>query len=464
MDSYYDILGLKPGVSQAEIKKAYFRLIRQHSPETDPEQFQKIREAYEHLKKGEDVQEGPQFPPFEEPFAGKFMMQIESYRREGNHEAARDTCEEAWRLFGYDIFLYHLVLLQRRCGNTGKAVKNAELLVKREPGNKWFQRELALSYQARGYVNKAYDTFGKAYEMGCRDNGFLLMYAGECDERDEYEAHEKGFQVLSEIVRKDRKWTKGDIYELFDAYRGLINFNVKMQSSFFTEIVEGLCRKLEQYRIYAADYVTDVAYALPNGFVGGDNVQAEYKAGMHAFEILRQICRTENDGDAVRTYEQQLGFVRIIYDPRISDTLESAYEVYFDMCDMSERAKKFALTDIQLCMVEEKDEILEQAEILRQDYPDFYGRLEDFLKRLREERNIAYLKGSLMKTYRRLVGDFNIGLYYEKHPHEKHSHKEIIISDGYTETPYVRGDAKIGRNDPCPCGSGKKYKHCCMKK
>ena len=23
---------------------------------------------------------------------------------------------------------------------------------------------------------------------------------------------------------------------------------------------------------------------------------------------------------------------------------------------------------------------------------------------------------------------------------------------------------KVGRNDPCPCGSGKKYKNCCMKK
>jgi len=22
----------------------------------------------------------------------------------------------------------------------------------------------------------------------------------------------------------------------------------------------------------------------------------------------------------------------------------------------------------------------------------------------------------------------------------------------------------VGRNDPCPCGSGKKYKHCCMRK
>ncbi|HML48956.1 MAG TPA: SEC-C metal-binding domain-containing protein, partial [Clostridia bacterium] len=26
-----------------------------------------------------------------------------------------------------------------------------------------------------------------------------------------------------------------------------------------------------------------------------------------------------------------------------------------------------------------------------------------------------------------------------------------------------KADAKVGRNDPCPCGSGKKYKHCCGK-
>lgn len=27
-------------------------------------------------------------------------------------------------------------------------------------------------------------------------------------------------------------------------------------------------------------------------------------------------------------------------------------------------------------------------------------------------------------------------------------------------TPWVRRGKKIGRNDPCPCGSGKKYKNC----
>ena len=26
----------------------------------------------------------------------------------------------------------------------------------------------------------------------------------------------------------------------------------------------------------------------------------------------------------------------------------------------------------------------------------------------------------------------------------------------------VVAEKKIGRNDPCPCGSGKKYKKCCL--
>jgi uncharacterized protein YecA (UPF0149 family) len=37
----------------------------------------------------------------------------------------------------------------------------------------------------------------------------------------------------------------------------------------------------------------------------------------------------------------------------------------------------------------------------------------------------------------------------------------------FTDEPEVEEEAqpvassKIGRNDPCPCGSGKKYKKCC---
>ena len=30
--------------------------------------------------------------------------------------------------------------------------------------------------------------------------------------------------------------------------------------------------------------------------------------------------------------------------------------------------------------------------------------------------------------------------------------------------PYKSTAPKVGRNEPCPCGSGKKYKHCCLLK
>jgi hypothetical protein len=35
--------------------------------------------------------------------------------------------------------------------------------------------------------------------------------------------------------------------------------------------------------------------------------------------------------------------------------------------------------------------------------------------------------------------------------------------DAWSE-PIVNTGLKIGRNDPCPCGSGKKYKKCCLRK
>jgi uncharacterized protein YecA (UPF0149 family) len=48
--------------------------------------------------------------------------------------------------------------------------------------------------------------------------------------------------------------------------------------------------------------------------------------------------------------------------------------------------------------------------------------------------------------------------------------QRMVLSHGGNDEP-VRpasapkrdGGAKVGRNDACPCGSGKKYKRCCGK-
>jgi preprotein translocase subunit SecA len=43
------------------------------------------------------------------------------------------------------------------------------------------------------------------------------------------------------------------------------------------------------------------------------------------------------------------------------------------------------------------------------------------------------------------------------HGHHHHGHHHHAPVETYT-----RGAPKVGRNDACPCGSGKKYKKCCL--
>lgn len=461
MTTYYKTLGLEPGVSRTDIKKAYFRLIRQHSPESDPEQFQKIREAYERLKNAGDEPEGPVFPPFAEPWAEKMLDQIEQYRRTGNDELFRDACEEACRIFPDELrFQYLRVIAQRQCGNTGKAVKNAEKLVKKDPENKWFQRELAISYMERGFVNKAYFAFEKAYDMGCRDLDFVLMYSLECDE---YCQPDKGLEILLEVIRREKKWKKEEMPELLECYIGLLKMNCDAEDSRFFEIADRLCHALDQYGIYLTEYLSGLAMMLAIAAADDRNGEEEYRKIEQIVEALYKLCGTNEQKQIIDYAIIEMNRQRIDRDPRIGDTLTYAYEVYFGMDDEEPQLRKYALTDMQLCMVEERQEILEQAEIIRQDYPEYYEKLRGFIKRLQDENSLARLKGSLLKEYNRLGQVCDNGYYYEKYPEEKIKAQGTVISDGMDQ-PYVRGSKKIGRNDPCPCGSGKKYKQCCMNK
>ena len=45
-------------------------------------------------------------------------------------------------------------------------------------------------------------------------------------------------------------------------------------------------------------------------------------------------------------------------------------------------------------------------------------------------------------------------IYFEKHG----------IPYGYPEVKNIDIKKKVGRNEPCPCGSGKKFKKCCIGK
>ncbi|MBK9495399.1 MAG: preprotein translocase subunit SecA [Xanthomonadales bacterium] len=77
-------------------------------------------------------------------------------------------------------------------------------------------------------------------------------------------------------------------------------------------------------------------------------------------------------------------------------------------------------------------------------------RSEDEVQRLEaEERRRAEAEVARMQFQHESVG--GLGVDEEA--------AQVQQAQG-TQQPIVNADPKVGRNDPCPCGSGKKYKHC----
>jgi preprotein translocase subunit SecA len=90
---------------------------------------------------------------------------------------------------------------------------------------------------------------------------------------------------------------------------------------------------------------------------------------------------------------------------------------------------------------------------------------------LRQERSVdAYKRAgheqfqTLLDTIQHDVAHtvFHVEIKRREAPQAKPSPMaQVTVASGSGRPKKVKAGRKIGRNDPCPCGSGKKYKHCC---
>ena len=71
---------------------------------------------------------------------------------------------------------------------------------------------------------------------------------------------------------------------------------------------------------------------------------------------------------------------------------------------------------------------------------------------------------SMMQKIDKDVSIFLLKAEIRHNVERKPAAKKMMTNDGKEEAKKApKRVNKIGRNDPCPCGSGKKYKQCCGK-
>lgn len=76
--------------------------------------------------------------------------------------------------------------------------------------------------------------------------------------------------------------------------------------------------------------------------------------------------------------------------------------------------------------------------------------------------SLAFDKEKLYKNMVDAKADWLYELPMWKEIFDDLTRKKLFLEQKKSGTVIV--GKKVGRNDPCPCGSGKKYKYCCMNK
>ena len=101
----YSVLGLKRGASHEEIRRAYFRKVREHPPETDPETFKTIRAAYEQLRSAEQrtvtdlylIQSPPPWEPPKRQHPARFDLRLHPQEVLAAAKAFTDLARDSFR-------------------------------------------------------------------------------------------------------------------------------------------------------------------------------------------------------------------------------------------------------------------------------------------------------------------------------------------------------------------------------
>lgn len=138
------------------------------------------------------------------------------------------------------------------------------------------------------------------------------------------------------------------------------------------------------------------------------------------------------------------------------------YTIYDDLAEEEKDEIEALAQTYEWYMCRYAMEHPEEIEYVKEHYPQSYAGIEEFLEKVRNDAEKT-AKETLDQLYTyvrntpRQEFEQSLQKAYQRACEDEKGH--AYVYDGY-ET-YRRIQPKVGRNDPCPCGSGKKYKKCC---
>ena len=439
--NYYELLNIGRDADSTAVKRAYFSAVKLHSPDSDPEGFKALRTAYETLS---DEKNRSQYDAyFVASGGGAIDSDIQNDLLTGR-ELIREN-----KYFQAEAFLAEL----REKNPDSAEVKrlHAEVL--------WYLKK-------SGTADKLCEELLEKNPLDCEARLLRAKITLSKGHKEKAAAYFNDAVRVSPLHRA--AWIEYMHYAL--------NHNKKLIPGIFQSAMEhdhDMFR--DDYFLYLIgthelDLFSDANYLLyydkfAEFFISDQNHEAEMCE--HVMMIIPQIMENE----------KLIPFIE-----KILPTLENSRELKDDYKESFELIQK-AIEHHKLCSDERIHEVLADLSTL------LLSEDEDINEQLSMECYIVFNLPSLRKPIKIMMNEYpecfrlNQAFYLDVLNEKKNDwlidkytgiYKKLkplikMESDGdendfddyKEEKPFVRESPKIGRNDPCPCGSGKKYKKCC---
>lgn len=166
-------------------------------------------------------------------------------------------------------------------------------------------------------------------------------------------------------------------------------------------------------------------------------------------KIKESLEKNLRDKEAKAGKENFNGFIRFVYlrniDKRWVDHLDALEDIR-DAASLMSYAQKNPLVEYKNTASDAFDDMIESI-------TEAVVRTVNAV-RISIQPRVQNAPTRKMQEVHRTPADLN----------SRRDQRTVVTSQSQAQnTTVVRSTPKVGRNDPCPCGSGKKYKHCCGK-
>jgi len=444
--NYYELLNIGRGADGNEIKRSYFSAVKLHSPDSDPEAFKAIRIAYETLSDQKKRAEYDAY--FVASDGGAVTAALQNELLE-----ARELIREH-RYLEASEFLTELIGKNPDSDHPAGAPEPKRLLAE----VLWYMKKSGTA-----------DTLcAELLEKDPRDSETLLLRAKiAVSQRHKEKAIGYFNGAVNAAPGNVRAWTEYMLYALnnnvTERIPGIFQRAMEQDPDMFrdeyTLYLVGVYNQdlfsdeqyLQYYDKFAEFYINDknpgkeiyghVIDLMPR-FTAKDELIPFVEKILPTLEKSKQ--RTAKDDKDFMFIHAAIAHYRLNSDKRIHGVLvDLTYFLFIKNEDKNEQLEMECYIAFHLYTLRPS------IKVLMNEYPECFRLNQAFYLEALNDKKTDFFIDKYTGIYKKLNSASKLGLNYDDYD------KTEEIKTVVRETP------KVGRNDPCPCGSGKKYKKCC---